>query len=79
MEIHGGNTENIKSALCGLNATSLTNQNSSDTNMQSCTESTVAVPINVRGCSSIDKRDRAERHETGNFLPILSNISSNPS
>ena len=52
-------------------------QSSSDTNMQSGTsmESPVAVPIDVRASSSIDKRKRAEMRETGNFLSILSNIS----
>ena len=39
------------------------------------TESPVSVPIDVRGCSSINERERAERRETSNFLYILSNIS----
>ena len=45
--------------------------------MQSGTsmESPVAVTIDVRASSSIDKRKKAEMRETGNFLSILSNIS----
>ena len=39
------------------------------------TESPVSVPIDVRVCSSINERERAERRETSNFLCILSNIS----
>ena len=52
-------------------------RNSSDTNMQSCmsTESPVAVPIDVRGCSSFDKWEPSEKRVTSNFLSIFSNIS----
>ena len=38
-------------------------------------ESPLVVLIDVRGFSSIDEREQAERRETGNFLSILSNIS----
>ena len=50
----------------------LANQNSSDTNMQSCKsiESPLAVPIDVRG-SSNDKREPSESRVTGNFLSNL--------
>ena len=51
-------------------------QSSSDTNMQSgtSTESLVAVPIDVRAWSSINKRKPTDMRKTGNFFSILSNI-----
>jgi len=58
-------------SLCG-DTRSLYGDTRSNTNMQSRTESHVAVPIDVRRCSSIDER---ERRETGNFLSLLSIIS----
>ena len=68
------------------NQDTLANQNSLETNMQSCTstESPAAVQIDVRACSFIGegerayvygRRRRAEVPKPGNFLSILSNIS----
>ena len=55
----------------------LANQNPSDTNMQSrmSTESHIAVPFDVRACSSFKKWEPSERRVTSIFVSIFSNIS----
>ena len=69
------NNSNIHSIKKCRNA--LANQNSSDTNMQSCisTESSVTVPTDLRVCSSLYEREPSERRVTGNFLSNFINIS----